>query len=72
MTISEQMALAAILYFEQGFVFCRLVNKNVLKCFLPIMCKEHTLTRSKNTLHRTHSTSKTWLRREGWQMPSTA
>ena len=65
MLISEQIALAAIYYFGQAFVFCRLINKKVLKCFLLIMCKEHTLSRS--TKFRTHSTSRFWLRTEGHQ-----
>ena len=30
-------------YFGQGFVFCRLINKNVLEWFLLIICKERTL-----------------------------
>ena len=29
MTISEQIAPAAIFYFGQGFVFCRLIKKYV-------------------------------------------
>ena len=28
-------------YFEQGFVFCRLINENILEGFL-LMFKEHT------------------------------
>ena len=37
--ISEQIAFAAVLYFEQVFVFCRLINKSVLEWFLLMMCK---------------------------------
>ena len=36
---SEQIAFTAVLYFGQVFVFCRLINKNVLEWFLLIMCK---------------------------------
>ena len=43
--VSEQTARAALLYFRQVFVFCRLIiNKNVLEWFLLIMCEEHTRT----------------------------
>ena len=56
MAISEEISLAAIFYFGQVFIFCRLINKNVLECFLLIMCKEHTLTRSTNLLSRNHPT----------------
>ena len=28
-------------YFEQDFVFCMLISKNVLEWFLLIICKEH-------------------------------
>ena len=55
MTISEQIAVAAIFYFGQVFVFCRLINKNVLEWFILIMCKEHILSRSTN-LSRNHPT----------------
>ena len=37
--ISEQIALAAVLYFGQVFALCRLINKSVLEQFLLIMCK---------------------------------
>ena len=37
--VSGQIAIAAVLYFGQVFVFCRLINKNVLELFLLIMCK---------------------------------
>ena len=43
MMILEQIALAAIFSFGQVFVFCDLINKNVLEWFLLTMCKEHTL-----------------------------
>ena len=36
---TEQIAFAAVLYFGQVFVFCRLINKSVLEWFLLIMCK---------------------------------
>ena len=42
MTISKQIAFAAIFYFGQVFVFCE------LEWFLLIICKEHTLSRSQN------------------------
>ena len=42
--ISEQIALAAIFYFGQVFVFCMLTIKTVLEWPLLIMCKEHPLT----------------------------
>ena len=71
MTISEQIALAAIFCFGQAFVFCNLISKNVLEWFLLIMCKEHTLSRSTNLLSRNHSILSFWLRREGQQMPKT-
>ena len=50
--ISEQTVLAVTLYFEQVFVFCILINKNVLEWFLQIICKEHTPTRSANLFIR--------------------
>ena len=37
--ISEQIAFAAVLYFGQVFVSCRLINKSVLEWFLPIIRK---------------------------------
>ena len=46
MMISEQTILAAIFYFGQVFVFCWLINKNVLEWCLLIMYQEHTLIRS--------------------------
>ena len=36
--LSEQKAFAAVLYFGQVFVFCRLINKNLSEWFLLIMC----------------------------------
>ena len=47
-------SLSAIFYFEQVFIFCILIDKNVLERFLLIMCKEHTLTRSTNVISRNH------------------
>ena len=54
--ISEQLVLAAMFYFQQGFVFCRLIDKKVLEWFLLIMCEEPTLSTSTNLLHRNHPT----------------
>ena len=51
--------------------FLQVINKNVLKWFLLIMCKEHTLRRSKNPLSRSHPALCFWLRREGRQMSNT-
>ena len=56
MTISKQIALAAIFYIGQMFVFSRLINKNMLEWFLLIMCEEYTLIRSTNFLNRNHTT----------------
>ena len=39
--ISEQIALAAVFFFEQVFVFCMLTNKSALEWFLQV-CREHT------------------------------
>ena len=50
---------------RQIFVFRRLINKNVLECFLIITSKEHTLTRSTNFCSRNHPTLCFWLRKEG-------
>ena len=36
------------------FLLCRLINKNVLKWFLLIMCKADTLRKSRNLLTRNH------------------
>ena len=49
------LCLFAMFDFGQVFIFCRIINKNVLKWFQP-MCKEHTLIRSVNTLSRNHLT----------------
>ena len=56
MTISEEVALAAIFYFGQGFAFWKLINKNLLDWFLLIMYKEQALTRSTNLLSDNHPT----------------
>ena len=69
MTIPKQIFLAAIFSCGQVFVFCRLINEDVLERFL-IMCKEHTLSRSANLLSRNHTILCFWLRREGRQMPN--
>ena len=63
----RKIALAAIHYFGEVFVLFRLINKKVLEWFVPIICKEHILTRSTNLLNRNHPTLCFWLRREGWQ-----
>ena len=64
MIISEQIAVAAIFYFGQVLIFCRLINKNVLEWFLLIMCKEHTLSRSTKLINRNHPTLCFCLRRQ--------
>ena len=71
MLISEQVALYVVFYFAQFFVFYMLISKNMLKWFLLIICKEHTLSRSTNLLSRNHLTLCFWLRREGRQMVNT-
>ena len=68
MAISEQIALATIIYFGQVIVFCSLIKNNVLVWFLLIMCKEDTLTRSTKLLSRNHLTLCFWLRRYGRQL----
>ena len=40
--VSEQIALCALFYFGQVFVFCWLINENVLEWFLLIMYKQYT------------------------------
>ena len=37
--LSEHITFTAVLYFEQVFVFCRLINKSVWEWSLLIMCK---------------------------------
>ena len=56
MMIPEQIAITSIFYFEQVFVFSRLISKSVMEWFLLIMCKEHTLTRSANLISRNYPT----------------
>ena len=68
MTISEHICLCCIFHFGIVFVFCRLINKNVLEWFLLIMYKEHTLIRSTNLFSRNHPLSCFLLRKEGRQM----
>ena len=51
--ITEEVALAAIFYLEEFFIFCNLINKNVLEWSL-LISKEHTLNRSSNP--RNHPT----------------
>ena len=69
--ISEQTTFAIVIHFGQVFVFCSLINKNVLEWFLLTICKEHTLQRSTNLLSRNHLTLCFWLRRESRQIPNT-
>ena len=58
-------------YFEQAFVFCMLINKNVLEWFLLKVFKELTLLRSTNLFSRNHPKLYFRLIREGRQMPNT-
>ena len=62
MEITEQIALAAIFYFEQVFVFWGLINKNVLEWFLLKMWKEISLRISTKILSSNHPTWYFWLR----------
>ena len=71
MVIPKQIALTAVFYFGQAFVFCMLINKNVLEWFLLIMCKERTLSRTINFASSNHPLLCFCLRRKGWQMPNT-
>ena len=48
----EKIAITAVVYRGQVFVFCRLINKSVLERFLLIMHKQHTLRRSTNLFSR--------------------
>ena len=52
--VSDQIALADVLYFRKIFVFCRLINKNELEWFLLKIRKERTLKRSTNRFSRNH------------------
>ena len=70
MTISEQGALTAILYFGQVFVFCELINRNVYKWFPLMMYREHTLSRFINLLNRNHPALCFWWIRGGQQIPN--
>ena len=54
--VSEQVALTVMFYFEKVFAFCILIIKNVLEWFPLIICKEHTLPRSRNLFSRNHPT----------------
>ena len=60
-----------MLHFGQVFLFWRLINKNFLEWFLPIICKEHTLTKSTTTFSRSFPKLCFELRRECRQMPTT-
>ena len=55
---------------DKFLFFCRLINKNVLEWFLPVISKERTLKKSTN-LGRNHLTLWFSFRREGQQMPNT-
>ena len=67
----EEITLTAMLHFGQVFLFWRLINKNFLEWFLPIICKEHTLTKSTTTFSRSFPKLCFELRRECRQMPTT-
>ena len=54
--VSGQVALSAMFHCEPVFVFWRLINKDVLKWFLLVICKEQTLSRLTNLLSRNHPT----------------
>ena len=69
--ILEQIVLTVMFYFGQVFLFWRLINKNVLEWFLPIICKEHTVKRSTTLFSRNHLKLCFWLRREFRRTPST-
>ena len=58
--ILEQIALTAMFYLGQVFVYWRLINKNLIR-----------LERSTTLFSRNHLTLRFWLRREDWQMPIT-
>ena len=62
--ISEQIAFAAVLYFGQVFVFCRLINKSTLEWFLTKLVYTNTLTRSTNSCSRNQPTLCFWLARD--------
>ena len=59
-----------MIYFEQVFLFWRLINKNVFEWFLLITCKEHTLNRSTARFSRNHPKLCFWLGRKCRQTPS--
>ena len=50
--ISEKIALAAAFYFGQIFLHAN--QQNLLEWFLPILCNEHTLRRSRSLFSRNH------------------
>ena len=52
--LSVELTIAAIFYFEQIFLFCIVINKNVLEWFLLIMRKEYTLSTTPNLFNRNH------------------
>ena len=68
---SEQITFAAVLYFGQVFVFCRLINKSTLEWFLTKLVYTNTLTRSTNSCSRNQPTLCFWLARDNRQMPIT-
>ena len=71
MAISQKVVLAAIFYFGHIFAFCRLISNSVLGCFPRIICKKHTLARSRNLFSRNHPTLCFRLKRDGRQMSNT-
>ena len=54
--VSKQIALHAMCYFGQAFVFCLLIDKTVLEWFLLIICGEHSLATPTNLFSRNHPT----------------
>ena len=62
--MSEQIALVAMFYFGQVFVFLPVNQQKHVGT-----CKEHTLTRSINLFSRNRFILCYLLRREGLQMP---
>ena len=54
--LTEQIALAAMFYFEQVFLFYMLIKKVVWEWFLLLIYKEPILPRSTNLFRRNHPT----------------
>ena len=70
MTTSEQIALVTTYFCGQVFIFCDLINKNVLEWFLLIMCRERTLSGSTNLLSKNHRILCLRLRKRIRQIPN--